>query len=640
MFKKRLSFKILLFVLVLIGTIFLVVGILTYSLMRDKVLESALERTDLQSQIIAREVDYIFENAKLYTFQMSLNRDITTYLKEVETRADIKGHPLYETVFDYLVKVKASNPLHFLAWVANEKANFYLDSSDVVPDESYEVRLRPWYAVALSKNEPTFTEPYVEWNTGKVVISSIMALREGGEPYGFVVVDIMLDQIPEILNQARLHESDLNFLISDSGDYLFHPDESKVLTTSVLDEEDPFYFYFASESMPSGVMAVNYSGEAYFMMTYLLEENNWHIVSLVKVDTLEKEVRALMVRIILLMIAAFVLTAVGVIWHVNRHTAPYKLLVSYAENIENGDYNKNIPEVYLNRTDEMGEVCGSFQRIINRFREDHSELSQTIKVKNDELEKQYHHIYQTEKAAVLGQIVAGVAHEINTPLGVSITLASHVEELYGQSLKKLEAGTMTRDDLKRYFNQMNETIPLLNHNLNRAATLVKSFKQISVDQFTEAHQNFFLKDVIDNVITSLKSEHKRKKITFHIECDPKLSIYGEPGVYAQLVTNFVMNAIQHGFKEKTSGTIQVVCTKLKNELVMRFIDDGSGIKAEDQERIFEPFFTTNRESGNSGLGMNIVYNLVTQKLGGVVDLKSQVGEFTEFVLSIPLTGEK
>lgn len=635
--RRSLANTLSFFIAGILLIVFSVIGFSSFSFMTQKVKMDLLEKTYIQSESISKDVANIFENAQLYTKQMALNHDIKAYLKTVKTRDDIKGSPYYSDVFDYLIKIKESNAVHFLAWVANEQANFYLDSSNRVPDAEYEVTKRPWYAVAMSSNTVEFTPPYVEWETRKTVISSILALRENNEVYGFVVVDIMLDSIPEIFKNVALSEYDKSFLLTHDGEYIYHENSDKVMNASIYDQDDPLKPYVNSIFSPKAeLVSIIYEGKSYYLMSYSIDNNKWQVITLIDRNSVNKALYGIYFWIVFLMVIAFML-AVGIIHlMVRRHTKPYKLLVSFADDIASGDYSKNIPKSHLSREDEMGEICNSFQSIITTFRNENVVLEEKISQKNRELELQYQYIIETEKAASLGNLVAGVAHEINTPLGVSISTASHIDLLNQKNLELIEQGKMTKEDLIEYFDSIGEATHLLNNNLNRAASLVKSFKKIAVNQSSEVRVKFNLKETIEDVILSLRGAYKRQQHQIKLNCDADIEVNSFPGAYSQIITNLMMNSIEHGFKDTMNGIIRIECQLRSNELILIYEDNGKGIDAENMKKIFDPFFTTNRQNGNSGLGMNVIYNIITQTLFGKITLESEVDQYTRFIIEIPI----
>lgn len=635
--RRSLANTLSFFIASILLIVFILIGYTSFQFMTQKVRDDLLEKTYLQSESISKDVSNIFENAQLYTKQMALNRDILAYLKSVKTREAIRNSSYYPFVYDYLIKVKASDPLHFLAWVANEEANFYLDSSGTVPDTDYEVKKRPWYDVAVKSDTVEFTPPYVEWDTGKTVISSILALREGEKIYGFVVVDIMLDTLPSIFKDVSITENDHSFLVTQEGDYVYHEDLNKVMKASINDPEDPLNPYINLIFRDATQLeTIYYNEKPYYLSSYSVDNNKWQVITLIDKTSVSKELYRIYFLIIMLMIVAF-MVGIGIIHLVvRRHTKPYKLLVSFAEDIATGDYSKNIPDHYIAREDEMGEICNSFQSIITTFRRENVVLEEKIDQKNKELEQQYQYILETEKAASLGNLVAGVAHEINTPLGVGISTTSHIDLLNQKNLDLIESGNMTKNDLINYFKDIDEATHLLSSNLNRAADLVKSFKKIAVDQSSEVRVKFNLKATIEDVILSLRGEYKRQHHEIVLECDDSIELDSFPGAYTQIMTNLIMNSIQHGFKEKINGHINITCKVKDNVLYVHYEDDGRGVAEENRKRIFDPFFTTNRQNGNSGLGMNVIYNIITQTLSGKISLESEEGGYTRFIIEIPI----
>ena len=616
--------------------VFLVIGGISFRYIEKKAEANILEVTYAKSEAISKDVINIFENAQLNTSQMALNRDVVNYLKEVKTRNDIWDNHYYRYVLDYIVKVKDSNDLHFLAWVANENANFYLDSSNTVPGEDYDVKKRPWYDVAIKNESVAFTPPYVEWDTQKTVILSILALREADRIYGFVVVDIMLDSLPDIFEKAEMSALDMSFLITEDGFYVYHPDERFIMKSSIYDEKDELNPYISEIlSKEKKLSTISYRGKNYYLTSYPLEINEWRVVTLIDQESSSRELMTLFYQSLAIMLSAFFVAVLLIHFIVRNRTSPYKMLVSFADAIALGNYENNIPSIYRNRSDEMGHICEAFQRVLDTLRNENLILEDKINKKNIELEQQYSYILETEKAASLGNLVAGVAHEINTPLGVGISTTSHIEQLTADNLELIASGQMTKEDLVIYFENISESTRLLGGNLSRAAELVKSFKKIAVEQGSEIKEKFILREVFEDVILSMKGEYKRQNHEIRLNCDENIEIDSYPGAYTQILTNLIMNSIQHGFKDKTNGEIDISCKMDGPILTIIYYDDGSGISEENIGHVFEPFFTTNRINGNSGLGMNVIYNLVCQKLDGKIKLESEYGKYTRITIELP-----
>ncbi|OAN49256.1 hypothetical protein A6A04_03840 [Paramagnetospirillum marisnigri] len=254
-----------------------------------------------------------------------------------------------------------------------------------------------------------------------------------------------------------------------------------------------------------------------------------------------------------------------------------------------------------------------------------------------ELQQAQQSLIQAEKMASLGGLVAGVAHEINTPVGIGLTGAStlaaeteRLRKLYGDQ-------AMTEEDFLDYLNVAAETARLLLTNMNRAAELIHSFKQVAVDQTSAERRRFDLKTYIEEILNSLTPSLKKRRLRVEVSCPPRIEMNSYPGILSQVLTNLVMNALVHAYDEGQTGILAITVEDLGDDVALAFSDDGKGIPAENLPRIFDPFFTTRRSNGGSGLGLHIVFNVVTGSLNGQVDVASAPGRGTTFNLRFPKT---
>lgn len=632
---KSLANKLAVIISIFLILSFSLVFTVSFRMMRERTQNAVINTIYTQSEVVAKEVTHIFSNARMHTEQMAINRDITTYLKDVKSRDDVFTHPSYPYVLEYISKIKEKGEYHFLAWVANEAANFYLDNTNTVPDEDYEVVKRPWYKVALDHQHVTFTYPYVEWNTKKIVISSILALREGDDIFGFVVVDIMLDSIPDIFHDASYNEHATNFLITNTGTYIYHPEEEKIMLHSIYDSSDPFAEH-AEGIMKNqeSFMEIRLEGKDYFLVVYELEHNGWKVLTLIGKAEVLMGLRPFYMGMITMMSLTFAASIVVIYTILKKSLAPYKLLTQFADAIEQGQYHIRVPEAFLMRQDELGMVSNSFERVLEKLHGENIELEERIAIKNKELETQYRYILETEKVASLGALVAGVAHEINTPLGIAIASESYIHMMTDQALEKLSSGHMSKSDLKQFFEDLEKSSLLMENNLQRAADMVKSFKNIAVYQTGDMKERFSIKSIVEDVLLSCHSLYKHKPIEFIVqEVDILFESY--PGIFTQILTNLLVNAVTHGFKHKEKGVITIDYTLGTQFLHIHFSDDGEGVAEDRLNKIFEPFYTTNREAGNSGLGLNIVFNLVHQVLGGTIKASINAQGGLSFDIDIP-----
>ncbi len=262
-------------------------------------------------------------------------------------------------------------------------------------------------------------------------------------------------------------------------------------------------------------------------------------------------------------------------------------------------------------------------------------LEEQVELRTDELKAAMARLMEREKMASLGSLVSGIAHEINTPLGVGVSTTSYMEVLNRENRERLTSGTMSREDLLGFMENMDESLRILSRNLDRAAELIKSFKQIAVTQSHELLSKFRVLEYVQAVLVSLKHEYRHMSIRIDVACPEDLTVFSYPGALSQILTNLVMNSLIHGFRNRDAGVIRVTVADRGEVFEITYSDDGVGILPENLSRIYDPFFTTNREHGGSGLGMNIVYNIVTDQLKGTIECVSFPERGTTFVLRIP-----
>jgi signal transduction histidine kinase len=253
----------------------------------------------------------------------------------------------------------------------------------------------------------------------------------------------------------------------------------------------------------------------------------------------------------------------------------------------------------------------------------------------DDLRQAQKQLVESEKMAALGALVAGVAHEINTPLGIGVTASSHLQTETKRLAAMLQSGAMKRTDLDAYLAVAGESSELIFRNLRRADHLVKSFKQVAVDQSTEERRRIDLAEYLDEILTSLQPRLRKTRHTVRIECAPSLEIDTYPGAIYQVITNLVMNSLAHGFETKEAGSIVIDARLDGDDVRLEYTDDGRGMSDEVRRRVFEPFFTTKRGQGGSGLGMHILFNLVTRLLNGSVRCESAPDAGVRFEIRFP-----
>ena len=254
-----------------------------------------------------------------------------------------------------------------------------------------------------------------------------------------------------------------------------------------------------------------------------------------------------------------------------------------------------------------------------------------------ELNKARQSLVEADRLASLGSLVAGVAHEINTPVGICVTAESTVSAV-AKKLHTLmrEGGALKRDEFEKDILTIVEGSQLVVSNLERASRLVSSFKSVAVDQTSETERDFNLTAYTREVIQSLSPQLHRANVSVEISGNEDIDLFNYPGAFAQILTNLVMNSVIHGFAGRTLGRIEIQISRENNMAQLVYRDDGCGMSSETVRQVFDPFFTTSRGHGGSGLGMHILFNLVTQTLQGTVQCRSELENGAEFEIQFPI----
>lgn len=245
-------------------------------------------------------------------------------------------------------------------------------------------------------------------------------------------------------------------------------------------------------------------------------------------------------------------------------------------------------------------------------------------------------LVESEKMASLGRMVAGFAHEVNTPVGIAVGATSQVQEIVVELGRLIDQPEVSEEELRERLRLLGEASALSLGNLRRAAGLVQSFKRTAVDQTSEAEREFDLAEVIDDVLKTLNSLFKNTRIRIAVDCPADIRVFGSAGALQQLLTNLLQNSHLHAFQQGAeSGEIRIGAQADGEVVRIEFSDNGAGMDAATLARAFEPFFTTRRGSGGSGLGLYIAYNIATQGLGGSIGCHSQPGSGTRFIIEFP-----
>ncbi|WP_390902307.1 PAS domain-containing sensor histidine kinase [Vibrio rhizosphaerae] len=280
---------------------------------------------------------------------------------------------------------------------------------------------------------------------------------------------------------------------------------------------------------------------------------------------------------------------------------------------------------------ELEQLNQSLEHTVQERTQD---LAQSLK----QLKQAQAQLIQSEKLAALGGLVAGVAHEVNTPLGIAVTATSIIEEVTEEFERAFRDQTLTTTQFVELTERMKSGSELLQSNLNRASKLIRDFKQTAVDQVSENRSQFHIHQVLMALITSMHPETRKIPVSPQLEGDETLTMTSLPGTLTQIISNLIMNSVIHAFEgDHPSPEIRIKFYAQDQHIIFEYQDNGIGVPHELHEKIFEPFYTSKRGHGGSGLGLNLVFNLVTQKLKGHLNFTSEPGQGVLYRIQLPKT---
>lgn len=327
--------------------------------------------------------------------------------------------------------------------------------------------------------------------------------------------------------------------------------------------------------------------------------------------------------------------------------------------LKRSEQTKEIPVIFmtaLNDTPNKVKAfeCGAVDYITKPFEPDEvlarihthltlQQLRRELQQKNEQLQRSLDTLHKTQeqlvesqKMAALGRLVAGIAHEINTPVGTGITAASFFERKSQEVSELYDSGRLARSQFEAYLHLGFDCATTILTNLQRVARLIQSFKQVAIDRNTEDRYQIHLKTYLSTLFTSLRTQYAPFRPQLLFTCPDDLSVTISPDILGQILSNLVENSLLHGFRQHESGTINLDIRQRTHTLIFTYQDNGQGMTEEQRKKVFDPFFTTRRAQGGVGLGMHIVYNLVTQTLGGTIECHSTPEQGTTFLITLPL----
>ncbi len=537
------------------------------------------------------------------------------------------------------------------------------------PPVGYDPRSRPWYIQAKKADRLNFSTPYLDLTTGKYAVSVGIPVKDkAGRTVGILAEDILLETLTQRVQDIDLGGLGYGFLIDANGTGLSHPNPSYI-NADLRIHPDTKEIAEVILSHHDGLWDYMFKGTPKIMFHQTLPSTGWTLGVSVEKAVVYKPMERLknlyLVSGLAIMLLVILISEIFSLQLTRRLSA----LIGESRKVAAGKYSFAVgPE----GKDELSELARAFASMaqslsvrvverdeaLKRLDKLNTELETTVEDRtaevtaanqellaiNDELvttletlKTTQHQLVQSERLAALGGMVAGIAHEINTPVGIGVTCTSYLEREVGILEGKFKENRLRKQELSEFIVETKDALTTITKNLDRADRLIKSFKLVSADQTYDEKRIFNVNEYIQALVLSLNPLLKKTVHRFSYTCPDGLNIISYPAAFAQIITHFVTNSIQHGFAPEALGEMRLEVDFLDGILSLCFWDSGKGMEPAIRDRIFEPFYTTRRgKDGSMGLGLHVVYNIVTEQLFGTIACISEPGKGTRFEVRIPL----
>lgn len=621
-------------------------------------------KAEVQAQYLASKVPLVLEKALTMTKTLEVS---FRYAKREELSRRVLDELLVEAI--------EQNDTVFGAWMLWEPNAYDELDSKFVDTQGHEASGRvnsywhwhgdiiinepnsgwqtaSWYNNPRARGIETLEDPYFYQvsNQRQLLISTIQPIIEQGEFQGVVGIDVDLAKLQTMVKNIQVLNSGFAELIANNGMYIAHPDPNLIGTYA----PEP-----VKQSVQDGKLiktgenpSLDLFGYFQVQVPVLVGNTNtpWALrisVPMKAINLPGKEVGRSMA---LIFMGSGVLMLFLLSIFVSKDMAPLTLITEQIRKIAAASQGE-IGKVSETGHGEVHTLAHAFNLMVDALNDSrqnlitmNNELEDRVTARTEQLEEALEQqkeiqsqLIETEKMASLGTLVAGVAHEINTPVGVALTGATHLKESTQNLHKKQQAGKLQRSDFDHYMESSTQMCDIIESNIRRAATLIANFKMVAVDKSHEEEREVKLADYIDSVLDSLHPNFRKYQVAVETQVAPEVSACCDPGALAHILTNTIMNSFIHGFEgdDKEDKKISIECQEMNDSIKLVVTDNGKGMKKETLQRVFEPFYTTRRGDGGSGLGMHIIYNLVTHKLEGQVKIESQPGTGTKVKISFP-----
>ncbi|MCT4584531.1 MAG: ATP-binding protein [Peptostreptococcaceae bacterium] len=509
--------------------------------------------------------------------------------------------------------------------------------------------LYPYFNDEFNVDEVYWSSAFFSYNSTKPQVALSMRVKSGD-----IVVGILnLDELGNLLKQINKNDENILAITDNKGTYIAHSDMKYVYEREI----DPYFNDFKqNKNMPN----IDYKGVKVTANSKFIRYNNWAVI----IYQSHKEItKPLYNSIYLILICTVFLVIFAFYMNYNK----VRKIMNNILNLENktksiseGNYDEKIDGMDYK---ELNSLSSNFNKMIEQIQKREAKIKEgeltaiklnekleaqvrertrQLLISNNELAKSLEEVktmqeelVQSKKMEALKDLVTGIAHELNTPIGIAITASSYVENLNRNLDDTIKNGKISGKDIKEYMDKSKKLYDSMSVNLRRASKLIELFKKLSIEPINQNKEEFNVKNLIRNTVTSVNIG-RSKDIKIKLKCDDNVIINSYKTPFATVISSIIKNSLDHAFVDREKGEISINVTHGGDYVVLEITDDGVGIDFDNKNKVFHPFFTTARGSGLVGLGLNIVYNIVDRLFKGTITFNSDMEKGTTFTILIPL----
>lgn len=529
----------------------------------------------------------------------------------------------------------------------------YLETPPFTPNGSYDPRERAWYKNTLAqRGRIVTTDPYITAISGQMVVSVTHTVDKGPETTGVIGIMLPLTEFQNKVLETTIGKTGHLMILNPNERIVVSPKYPEWLLKTPAEIGMPELSGLVEKT--DDLIPFKAFGKDQILLVGPPDRRGWKVIALIDRQELAAQAAPLRNTVIIVYSLTLLLVLLTIIYATTRITRPLKKMTAITSQMADGDLDTT--EIEVSTNDELGQLAKSFSRMAKNLKQSYNELelrveerTQDLNAANEELQamneelcdtitqlhKTQELLVKTEKLAALGGLVAGVAHEINTPAGVALTAASHLDAITKELAALYAVNGVKRSHLSEYIAEAQQAVAHVLNNLQQTIHLVRSFKQVSVSQTHETRHSFNVKECIEDAVACFTDRLATGRIDVKIDCPADLTIDSFPDSLRQIISNLLANSLLHAYKPEEKGLIIISAAREKAGICLCYYDDGRGMDEGVLTRMYEPFFTTNRASGSLGLGMAVIYNIIAQQFGGMIDCASTPGEGVKFTITLP-----